>query len=146
VPEGVNGSPTLRNVHRSTPPLIGEQIRPPVPMAPKVLMVSRPRVRPRRRRRLGNRGAARPLMAAALTPLRKSEQFPPLQVAEKPSIALSIASALSGGRVSAPPSSATESVLILVVGVGFGRDLTSDSFGNVWSSTNGRRADGCWSF
>jgi hypothetical protein len=72
-------------------------------MAPKVLMVSRPRVRPRRRRRLGNRGAARPLMAAALTPLRKSEQFPPLQVAEKPSIALSIASALSGGRVSAPP-------------------------------------------
>jgi hypothetical protein len=88
-------------------------------------------------------------MAAALTPLRKSEQFPPLQVAEKPSIALSIASALSGGRVSAappPPSSATESVLILVVGVGFGRDLTSDSFGNVWSSTNVRRADGCWSF
>ena len=43
--------------------------RPPVPMAPKVLMVSHHF--PRRRRRLGHRGAARarPLMATALTPL-----------------------------------------------------------------------------
>jgi len=51
--------------------------------------------------------------------------FAPLQVAEKPSIALSIASALSGGRVShLPPSSATECVLIFFGVLNSGVTLT----------------------
>ena len=131
--------------HSPTPPL-AVLFHPPVPMAPKVLMVSRHRPRPHRRRRLGLRGPAPPSTRA--DPNLNTFSLLVRAAAgrgEAQHRALHRLRPLRWPRKSSPSLLRHRMRADFFWGVKFGRDTdTSYSFG--WcrrANPNGRRIDGC---